>query len=75
MENRIKEILSIIFEVDIDQINDDFSSDSTENWDSLRHMNMVTALEEEFGVFFEDEEIVELLNLQLIKVIIEEKIA
>ena len=74
MENKIKNIISNLFEVDIELINNDFSSDNTDNWDSLGHMNLVVALEEEFDIEFEDEEILELITYELILNIINEKI-
>ena len=39
------------------------SPDSVESWDSLRHMSMVLALEEEFGVRFSDEQIMVLSSI------------
>jgi len=33
----------------------------------LKHMNLIVALEEEFGVTFSEDEIVEMLNYKLIK--------
>ena len=70
IEERIKNVMAAVFEVPAEQINDDSSPDSIESWDSLRHMNMVVALEEEFGVEFTDDEIVEMMNYLLIKKIL-----
>jgi acyl carrier protein len=39
------------------EINEDSSADSIEQWDSLRHLNLVLALEEEFGISIPDEEV------------------
>ena len=66
MQKKIKEIISRIFEAPVEAITDDASPDTIENWDSLRHMNLILALEEEFGVQFTDEQIVTMLNVQLI---------
>ena len=38
-------------------------------------MNIVVALEEEFNIQFTDDEIIELINMQLILVIIREKVS
>jgi acyl carrier protein len=43
-----------------------------EQWDSLRHMNLVVALEEEFRVRFTDQQIDELLSLRLILLTLKE---
>tara|TARA_B110000003_G_C16651608_1_gene534433 strand:+ start:5295 stop:5522 length:228 start_codon:yes stop_codon:yes gene_type:complete len=74
MDDKLKDILSILFEVDKSEITDTFSSDDTDYWDSITHMNMVVAIEEEFDIEFDDEEILELLNFSLIKNIVNSKI-
>jgi acyl carrier protein len=74
MENRIKKVMSAVFEIPVEQINNESSPDNIELWDSLRHMQLVVALEEEFNIRFEDEEISEMLNYQLIHHIVSNKI-
>ena len=54
MESKVKEIMSAIFEVDILTIDNSSSPDTIEKWDSLGHMNLVTSLEDELGIIFED---------------------
>ena len=63
-----------VLEVPIDRIDDDASPDTIDNWDSLRHMNLVMALEEEFGVQFSTDEIIELLNFRLIVLTLQDKL-
>ena len=70
VEDRIRDVMSAVFEISADQIDDYSSMDSIESWDSLRHMNLVTALEEEFDCEFYDSETVELLNFKLILTIL-----
>lgn len=74
MENRIKKVMSDVFNIDIESINNNSSPDNIENWDSLKHMNLIVALEEEFGVEFDDNDIENLLNFQLINLTIKEYI-
>jgi acyl carrier protein len=66
MEERIKKIMALIFEIDIADIKDDSSPDTIEKWVSLKHMNMIVALEEEFGVTFREDEIVEMIEYKII---------
>jgi acyl carrier protein len=71
MENtKIKQVMSAVFEIPIESINNDASSDNIENWDSLRHLNLILALEEEFGVSIPDEEVGNLVNYKLIELVI-----
>jgi len=77
MENklaeRIKKVMSAVFEIPVGQIKDDSSPDTIESWDSLKHMNLVVALEEEFEIEFTDDEIMESMNFSLIQLIIDGK--
>ena len=69
-KERIKNVMSAVFEIPVEQIQDKSSPDTIESWDSLKHMNMVAALEEEFEVEFTDDEILEMMNYALIKSIL-----
>jgi len=71
-ELKLKEVLANVFKVTADMINDEASPDSIEEWDSLRHMNLVLALEENFGVELSDDQVVESLNFKLIKLVLNE---
>ena len=66
IEERIKNVMSAVFEVPAEQINDDSSPDTIESWDSLKHMNLIVALEEELEVSLDDDQIMEMLNYKLI---------
>ena len=71
MENtKIKQVMSAVFEIPVESIADDASSDNIENCDSLRHLNLILALEEEFGVSIPDEEVGNLVNYKLIELVI-----
>ena len=59
MEDKIKEVISNIFGTPLNEINGQSSPDTIENWDSINHMKLITALEEEFDVEFTDEQILE----------------
>ena len=70
LAERIKKVMSAVFEIPVEQIKDDSSPDIIDSWDSLKHMNMVVALEEEFEVEFTEDEILEMMNYALIKSIL-----
>jgi acyl carrier protein len=73
IEDKLKEIMALVFEVSEDAINNDTGPDDLDNWDSIGAINLITALEEAFDIEFEEEDILEMLNFQLIKIKIEEK--
>jgi len=66
MEQRIKNVMASVFNVEVSEINGDTSPDTIEQWDSLRHMHLIVGLEEEFGTSFKEEEIIEMMNYKLI---------
>ena len=73
MKDRVLRIISQILNVPIEQLDDDSSTDTIENWDSLKHMNLILALEEKFAVAFLDDEVVEMLSVGKIVEILEKK--
>jgi len=73
MENRIKRVMGDVFNVDVNSINNESSPDNIGHWDSLKHMNLIVALEEEFDIEFDDDEIVDSMNYTLIVNILSSK--
>jgi acyl carrier protein len=63
-----------VFEVTIESVRPESSPDTIESWDSLRHLNLVLTLEQEFGVQFTPEEIEQLLSVELIEALLDEKL-
>lgn len=74
LEKKLKNIMSIVFELKPNEINDDSSPENIENWDSLKHMMLIGAIEDEFDIQFTNDEMLELLNYKLIKLILTEKL-
>ena len=64
LEQKIKNIMATVFEISVEMINNESSSETIESWDSLRHMNLVMTLEEEFNIVFTDDDIVKMINYQ-----------
>ena len=69
-ENKLKKIMAIMLKVDLSEINEDSSMDNVASWDSLRHMNLVIALEEEFRVTIPDEDAANITSYKLIKLVL-----
>jgi acyl carrier protein len=71
-KDKIRHLMSVVFEVPLDTINEDSSIDTIGNWDSIRHLNLILALEEEFGITIPDEEVGNLVNFKLVELIVDE---
>jgi acyl carrier protein len=46
MNDRVRHILGVALEMPEQQISESLSAEDTSNWDSIRHLNLVMALEE-----------------------------
>lgn len=68
----LRQVIADVFGVPLDQITEDASIDSVDAWDSLKHLNLVLALEERFAVSFTEQETVEILNYELIRTVLAE---
>lgn len=71
-EDLLKNVIATLLNVDAATIGPDFSMDTVESWDSLRHMNLVLALEEEFKVSISDDDVGNITSYPLIKLVLEE---
>jgi acyl carrier protein len=63
---KVTQIISQTMGVPVNRLDGDSSPETVDVWDSLMHMNLVLALEEEFGVQFSDEQIMQMLDVKLI---------
>jgi acyl carrier protein len=71
---RIQGIAADLFEIPHEQVTPLSSPENIENWDSVQHLNLILALEQEFGILFSTEEIDEMKNLGAIKSLLERKL-
>jgi acyl carrier protein len=71
--DRVRDLAADVFSVHRERIRPESSPDDIENWDSLRHLNLVLALEQEFKIEFTPEEIEQLLSIELIVALVSEK--
>lgn len=74
IEQRILGVMSVVFNLDAGEIPPNAAPGNLKQWDSLKHMNLVLALEDEFGFRFADDELTDLLNLKLIVEIVSKKL-
>ena len=63
MKETVRRVVSSVLGVPEEEINESTGPDTVEAWDSLQHMNLILALEEELGVQFSDDDIVSMLDV------------
>ena len=49
---KLDEVFQDVFDDDTIHVNDDTTANDIEDWDSLEHINLVVAVEKEFGFKF-----------------------
>jgi acyl carrier protein len=70
MEQKILEIVSQIMGVPLESVTLASSAENIPSWDSLKHMNLVLALEQTFDIHLSEEQIVELTRVDSILTIV-----
>jgi len=75
MSEEIQEMVARIFGLPAEQVRPESSPDTIDTWDSLQHLNLVLALEQQYDIQFTPEEIEQLLSVEIIIAFVEEKVS
>jgi acyl carrier protein len=73
LKDRVREIVSSVFNVPIEQVTLTTSHDTVKNWDSANIISLLLALESEFGITLNVDEATNLLSVQAILDILHKK--
>lgn len=74
IETTLKEVMSTVLGIPADSIGEDTSMDTVESWDSIKHMNLVLAIEEELGITIPDEDAANITSYTLIRLVLNEQL-
>lgn len=69
-KDRLYETIESILGVPYGTVTEGSSPETVPSWDSLNHLNMVMAIESEFGVTFSPEDVIDMRNVGLIQTIL-----
>ena len=75
MGDKIKNILATVMSIDPKDISESTSADTVDAWDSLRHMMVISALEEAYAIDFDDKEVTELVDYKSLCEAVQVKLA
>lgn len=70
---QLEQIVADVLAMPVSDISDDTSPKSTKSWDSLKHINLVLALEAGFGVKFAPSEIMSISSIADARTLLREK--
>lgn len=71
MEQKLKTVVADILSVTVEEVTDDLSPETNGTWDSLNHMNIITAVEKEFGVVMSMSDIQGIVDFASLKAVVE----
>lgn len=74
VEDKVKEIFANLFQVDQQAVHDKITPDEIPAWDSMQHLNLTLALEEEFNISITPEDAMQMLNFGLVVLMVKEKL-
>lgn len=72
IRDKVLRIVGQVLEVDPATLTDDSSGKTIEAWDSLKHINLILSLEEEFNVHLNDDQILKMNSVGAIVAILSE---
>jgi len=71
----VRTLAADVLGVDRSQIDSDSTPEHIENWDSIQHVSLMVAIEEQFGVEFDPDEISQMQSIGKITEILSAKVA
>lgn len=73
MSIELRDIVADVLDVSPDEIGDTFGPETTDRWDSMNHLRMITAIEDEYGIQFSMEEIQSIDSFGMLGRLVSEK--
>ena len=73
MPESIERIVSRVLGVPAESVGDETSPDTLATWDSMAHLNLITAIESEYTISLTPEEAMEMLSVKLIRIILQDR--
>jgi acyl carrier protein len=70
LDERIKDVMASVFDVEASIITENTIQSDIAEWDSLKHLNLIVSLEDEFDVTFPLEEVGNMTTYKYIKQIV-----
>jgi acyl carrier protein len=70
MEDRLKEAFATALDLEVDEIEEDCSQETLEDWDSLGHLNLISEIEKTFKVKLTMDEVMEMTTYSKVKEVV-----
>lgn len=73
-EQRLKSVVAAMLGLDETKVGEETNTDTVKHWDSLHHMKLVIALEEEFDISIPDEDVATMTSYPIIRAVMQEQL-
>jgi acyl carrier protein len=70
-EKKLKEVFATSLGIDKNLVTDDLKYNSISEWDSVAHMTLIAAIEDEFDVMLDTDDIIDMSSFKKAKEILE----
>lgn len=74
ISDKLRKVILNTLKIDDFVLTPDMTADQVPGWDSLSHLNVITAVEKEFGIRFKTLELLKLKNIGELQQIINQKL-
>lgn len=75
MEERVQQVFVQTFNVPEDLINDELKYSEIPQWDSVAHMSLIVALEDEFDIMIDTDDVIDMSSFKKAKEIVAKYLA
>ncbi len=71
-KQKFRSIISAVLQIKEDEVTDELSPEQVDTWDSLNHINLIGALEQEFGLTLATENLEQSQSIPSLKALLAE---
>jgi acyl carrier protein len=75
VNDKLTEIVAELFELEPATVNDALTPEDVELWDSMNHLRLISAVEEEFQIKLSMKEIESIRSLATLKALIQQRVS
>ena len=72
-KSKLKKLVADVLGIDIAKVTDSFSYQDVDNWDSLKHMEIVMSIEQNFSATLTADEIITMTSIEGIMRVLDSK--
>ena len=72
---KLDQIMSEVFRMSVEELKDEYTMKNIENWDSLKHMDLILSIEKDLDIQLSMDDILKMKDIKTIRKIVKEKLS